>query len=367
MSKLASIPCTLMRGGTSRGPYFLADDLPGDPAQRDLALIRIMGAGHPLEIDGIGGGNPLTSKVAIVSRSRRANADVDYLFAQVSVAERLVDTRPNCGNMLAGVGPFAIESGLVPAADPETVVRIFNVNTGKAIEAVIETPGGLVRYDGATWIDGVPGTAAPIRLGFLDAAGSKTGALLPTGAAREEIEGVEVSCVGMAMPVMFALAAAFGKTGEEKPAELDADTAMMQRLERIRLVAGQRMGLGDVARSVIPKMVLVAPPRRGGTVLARYFMPWSCHTAFATTGGICVAAAAAIADSVVGRTAPLPPGPEIDVRIEHPSGMLDVAISRDASGTIRRASVIRTARLLFSGRVFFEEVAEAASAAAAAA
>lgn len=357
MSKLTSIPCVLMRGGTSRGPYFLSDDLPGDTAQRDLALIQIMGAGHPLEIDGIGGGNPLTSKVAIISRSRRPHCDVDYLFAQVSVTERLVDTRPNCGNMLAGVGPFAIETGLVPAVDPETVVRIFNVNTGKEIEAIIQTPGARVRYDGDTHIDGVPGTAAPVKLGFLDAAGSKTGMLLPTGSAREEIEGVEVSCVDMAMPVMFAAASAFGKTGEEKPAELDADSALMQQLERLRLIAGQRMGLGDVAQSVIPKIVLVAAPRRGGTVLARYFMPWSCHTAFATTGGICVAAAAALEDSVAGRVAPLPAGREIDVKIEHPSGVLDVAIQRDDSGTIRRASVVRTARLLFSGRVFFEPTA----------
>jgi 2-methylaconitate cis-trans-isomerase PrpF len=355
MAQLIPVPCILMRGGTSRGPFFLADDLPRDPAARDRALLDIMGAGHPLQVDGIGGGNPLTSKVAIISRSTRPGVDVDYLFAQVSVTERMVDTKPNCGNMLSAVGPFAIERGLVPVRGEETAVRIHNVNTAKDIEAVIQTPGGRVRYDGDCRISGVPGTAAPILLGFLDAAGSKTGALLPTGHVREMIDGVEVSCVDMAMPVVFMQAAALGVTGAESPAELDANTALMARMEAIRLQAGERMGLGDVSKSVIPKLTLVAPPRAGGTMLARYFMPWSCHTAFATTGGICAATAAALPGSVVHQVAPLPEGRVVDALIEHPSGVITVGIVREADGAIRYASTLRTARKLFAGEVFYED------------
>ncbi len=342
-----------MRGGTSRGPFFLADDLPADPAARDQALLAIMGSGHPLEVDGIGGGNPLTSKVAIISRSTRPGVDVDYLFAQVSVTEQMVDTKPNCGNMLAAVGPFAIERGLVPVRGAETAVRIHNVNTGKDVEATIQTPDGAVRYDGDCAISGVPGTAAPILLGFLDAAGSKTGALLPTGKAREEIDGVAVSCIDMAMPVVFMKAADLGVTGAETPAELDANTALMARMEAIRLQAGERMGLGDVRKSVIPKLTIVAPPRAGGTMLARYFMPWSCHTAFATTGGICAATAAALPGSVVNEVAPLPEGRVVDAKIEHPSGVITVGIVREEDGSIRYASTLRTARKLFVGDVFY--------------
>ncbi len=345
----------LMRGGTSRGPFFLADDLPRDPQARDRALLDIMGAGHPLQVDGIGGGNPLTSKVAIISRSTRPGVNVDYLFAQVSVTEWLVDTKPNCGNMLSAVGPFAIERGLVPVRGEETAVRIHNVNTAKDVEAVIQTPNGRVRYDGDCRISGVPGSAAPVLLGFLDAAGSKTGALVPTGHVRETIDGVDVSCIDMAMPIVFVKAASLGVTGAETPAELDANTALLARMEAIRLQAGERMGLGDVRKSVIPKICLVAPPREGGTLLGRYFMPWSCHTAFATTGGICAAAAAALPGSVVHEVGPLPEGRIVEAQIEHPSGVIKVGIVREADGSIRYASTLRTARKLFEGEVFYEE------------
>ena len=247
MDDLVRIPCVIMRGGTSRGPYFLASDLPSDPDERDRILISVMGSGHELEIDGIGGGNPLTSKVAIVSKSSQPGADVDYLFAQVKVSERAVDTSPNCGNMLAGVGPFAIETGLIPARNGITPVRIYNVNTKKLIEARIATPNCQVVYDGEARIDGVPGTAAPVHLAFLGAAGSKTGKLLPTSSAVEQIEGIMVSCVDAAMPVVIARAEDFGKDGHESAAALSADIAFMARLEKVRIQAGIRMGFPDAA------------------------------------------------------------------------------------------------------------------------
>lgn len=352
---MSRIPAVLMRGGTSRGPFFLSSDLPSDPAARDAVLISAMGSGHPLEIDGIGGGNPLTSKVAIVSPSQRDDAQVDYLFAQVNVTKPQVDTAPNCGNMLAAVGPFAIEQGLVPASDPETRLTILNVNTGKRIEATVQTPGGHVSYDGNTAIAGVPGTAAPVRLTFLDAAGSKTGKLLPTGALRDVVDGVEVTHFDMAVVAVLMRADAMGKTGYERPAELDADRDFMARLEALRLVSGQRMGLGDVADMVIPKPILLAPPTEGATITARYFMPHSCHTAVAITGAVCIAAACCIEGTVAHDLAQLP---EADAQgrrmlvIEHPSGRTPVEIEQDpVTGEIRRVSVIRTARRLFEGFV----------------
>ncbi|WP_323150025.1 PrpF domain-containing protein, partial [Pseudomonas oryzihabitans] len=229
------IPCVLMRGGTSKGPFFHASDLPSDPALRDEMLIDLMGAGHELEIDGIGGGSPQTSKVAIISPSSHADADVDYLFVQVMVADRRVDTAPNCGNMLCAVGPFAVEQGLVAARDGKTLVRIRNLNTDSFVDALVHTPGGVVRYEGDTAIDGVPGTAAPVQLTFLDAVGSKTGKLFPTGQATDVFDGVPVTCIDMAMPMMIVDARHLGVTGSERPAELDADTGLLARLEALRL------------------------------------------------------------------------------------------------------------------------------------
>src|SRR6266852_2918842 len=227
------IPCVLMRGGTSRGPYFLASDLPADTAARDDVLLQVMGSGHELQVDGIGGGHPLTSKVAIVSPSHVPGADVDYLFAQVNVRERLVDISPNCGNMLAGVGPFALEAGLVTAGRDTSTVHIYNVNTKKLIEARVETPGGHVRYDGEVAIDGVPGTAAPIHLAFLDAAGAKTGKLFPTGNPKDIVGGVAMSLVDAAMPIMAVKAADLGRSGYESPVEFDANQDFMHRLEML--------------------------------------------------------------------------------------------------------------------------------------
>ena len=342
-----SIPCALMRGGTSRGPVFLASDLPSDPAERDVTLIAAMGSGHELQIDGLGGGNPLTSKVAIVGPASKAGADVDYLFAQVKVAERAVDTSPNCGNMLATVGPFAIERGLVQAQDGMTLVRIHNVNTGKIIEARIDTPGGKVRYDGQTHIDGVPGTAAPIRLAFLNAAGAKTGKLLPSGHASETIDGIPLSLIDAAMPLVIIEAAAMGKTGHELPAELDADVQFMRWLELIRREAGRRMGLGDVSNLVIPKPVLIAPPRNGGTFTARYFMPHACHKALAVTGAVGLATAVATPGTRAAALVAADTTPR-RVTIEHPSGRMELAIDEGADGS-PIVSVIRTARMILDG------------------
>jgi 2-methylaconitate cis-trans-isomerase PrpF len=348
------IPCVVMRGGTSRGPFLLASDLPSDTRTRDEVLLAIMGSPHEYQVDGIGGAMPLTSKVAIISRSRHPGADVDYLFAQVLVNEKLVDTKPNCGNMLVGVGPFAIESGLVPAQQSETPVRIFNVNTQALVESIVQTPGGRVTYEGDAAIDGVPGTAAPVKLNFKSAVGAVTGKLLPTGRALDVIDGVDVSCVDMAMPMILMRAEQLGKTGHESAAELDADRDLYTRMEAIRRKAGEMMGMGDVSKLVVPKIGLLAKPRKGGTITSRYFVPYSCHKAHAVTGTVCVASACAIPGTVASRLVTLPPAPQGVITIEHPSGMiaidLDVELDRDPP-VIRRAALIRTARRIFDGHV----------------
>lgn len=316
-------------------------------------LLDAMGSGHELEIDGIGGGSPQTSKVAIVSRSDHPDADVDYLFVQVMVSQRRVDTAPNCGNMLCAVGPFAIDQGLVAAQNGVTQVRIRNLNTGTFICADVCTPDGKVTYEGDTAIDGVPGTAAPVGLTFLDAAGSKTGKLFPTGSNVDWLGDVPVTCIDMAMPMMLVEAAQLGKTGSESPAELDADPHFLQRLETLRLRAGLLMGLGDVTDKVIPKPVLVAPARAGGTLQVRYFMPHNCHKALAITGSIGLATACVTEGTVLERMLGQRPEKRLaTVRIEHPSGAIEVGLSyvgHDASTV--RASVVRTARRLFSGNV----------------
>lgn len=348
------IPCVLMRGGTSRGPFFLTSDLPADARQRDEVLLAAMGSPHDYQVDGIGGANPLTSKVAMISKSRQPDADVDYLFAQVLVTEKRVDTKPNCGNMLVAVGPFAIESGLVPARHPETTVRIFNVNTQALVEAIVQTPGGQVTYEGDAAIDGVPGTAAPVKLNFKSAIGSVTGKLLPTGRALDVIDGIDVSCVDVAMPMVLMRAEQFGKTGHESAAELDADRDLYARMEPIRRKAGELMGMGDVSKLVVPKIGLLAKPRQGGTIASRYFVPYSCHKAHAVTGTVCVASACAIPGTVAAQIAPLPPAPQGVVQIEHPSGMIAIDLDvelENAPAVMRRAALIRTARRIFDGHV----------------
>ncbi|MES9944547.1 MAG: 4-oxalomesaconate tautomerase [Candidatus Thiodiazotropha sp.] len=354
-----AIPCTMMRGGTSRGPYFKAADLPSDIATRDRVLLAVMGSPDARQIDGIGGATSLTSKVAIVSPSDHPHADVDYLFAQVSIDQAFVDTAPSCGNMLSGVGPFAIENAMLEAQDGETLVRIRNVNTDSLIDAIIQTPGGQVEYEGATAIDGVPGTAAPVVLNFREIVGTKTGALLPTGNAKDTIEGVEVTCIDVAMPMVIMAASSLGKTGHESKAELDADEAFLARMEGIRLAAGQLMGLGDVSGKVVPKVALLAGPRHHGNITSRYFVPDSCHAAHAVTGAICVAITTAVKGSVadgLARTEPeLEQGLPNKCSIEHPSGSIEITLDLDQlEGSLRvnSAGVIRTTRKLFSGEVY---------------
>ncbi len=355
MTHQTAIPCTLMRGGTSRGPYFLAGELPADDATRDRVLLAAMGSPDHRQIDGLGGATTLTSKVAIVSPSDHPRADVDYLFAQVSVDQALVDYGPTCGNMLAGVGSFAIDRGLVSPDDARTVVHIHNVNTGALIEAVLETPGGRVEYDGDTAIDGVPGTAAPILLNFMDVIGSKTGALFPTGQRREVIEGVEVSCVDVAMPMVLATAAGMGIRGDESKAELDADQGLLERLEAVRVAAGEKMGLGDVRGRVIPKFGILSRPRRGGALTSRYFVPTDCHAAHAVSGAICVGSCALVPGTVADGIAVTTGALSERVAIEHPSGSITVAFELSGVGEefgLEKAGVVRTARKLFQGQLY---------------
>ena len=349
------IPCTLMRGGTSKGPFFLASDLPGDAQLRDRVLLAAMGSPDVRQIDGIGGADPLTSKVAIVSRSSRAGIDVEYLFAQVSVDRPLVDLTPTCGNMLAGVGPFAIERGLVASVDPITPVTIYMANTGNVALAHVPTPGGHVTYDGDTCIAGVPGRSAAIRIDFLNTAGSVCGALLPTGHALDEIDGIAATLVDNGMPVVVLRAADFGKTGYERPADLDADQDFKARLEHVRILAGERMGLGDVRSKVVPKMTLIAPPRDGGSLMTRTFIPHKCHAAIGVLGAVTVATACVLPGSVAAGIVTVPAGTVKRLSVEHPSGEFSVELeTTGGSGDaprVTRASLIRTARALFRGEV----------------
>ena len=352
------IPCVIMRGGTSRGPFFHTSDLPADVPTRDAVLLSVMGSPHEYQVDGIGGAVSVTSKVAMISKSKHAGADVDYLFAQVEINDRIVDTKPNCGNMLVAVGPFAIESGLVPAKSAETIVRIFNVNTQTLVEAIVQTPGGKVTYEGKAAIDGVPGTAAPVGINFKGGIGSVTRKLLPTGSPLDTIDGVEVSCVDVAMPVMLMRAEAFGKTGHEPATVLDADKEFMQRMEAIRLEAGVLMGMGDGSKSVTPKVALLAKAKDGGAIATRYFVPDACHKALAVTGTVCLASACATPGTLASQIANVKPAPQGIIEIEHPSGR--IAIDLDADFTngkqeLRRAALVRTARRIFEGNVLVPE------------
>ncbi|WP_163269261.1 4-oxalomesaconate tautomerase [Chelativorans alearense] len=355
MLSQTTIPCILMRGGTSKGPYFRAQDLPSDPIMRDRVLLAAMGSPDARQIDGLGGADTLTSKVAIVGPSSREGVDVDFLFAQVSVTEAIVDTAPSCGNILAGVGPFALETGMLPMTEGETPVVIYNINTQSRIEALVPTRDGAVVYDGDAAIDGVPGTAAPIRLNFMEIVGSKTGALLPTGKVVEEIDGVPVTLIDVAVPMMIVKAADLGKKAHETPAELDADRAFFARIEAMRREAGARMGLGDVSDRVVPKVAILGAPRNGGAIAARYFVPHATHAAFAVTGGLCVAACCVLEGSVSDGLADRPEGNDRRIAIEHAVGVLEVALLTEGSGAdlkVRSGGVIRTARKIMEGKLF---------------
>ena len=347
-----ALPCTWMRGGTSKGAYFLASDLPADPAARDALLLGVMGSPDPRQIDGIGGATSLTSKVAVIGPSDRQGLDVDYLFLQVVVDEARVDDGQNCGNILVGVAPFAIERGLVAAEDGETAVRIRMVNSDSLAEARVQTPGGQVTYDGDAVIDGVPGGAAPVLLDFLDTGGSAAGALLPTGNVVDVIDGVEATLTDNGMPVVILRAADLGITGYEPKAALDSATDLKRRVEDIRLAAGPMMNLGDVAARTIPKMFLVAPPREGGLISTRSFIPHDCHAAVGVFAAVSVATAAMQRGSVCDGIARVPDGARKTCGIEHPSGTFTTSILIGDDGGVERAGIVRTARKLFEGTVF---------------
>lgn len=348
---MQAIPYMQIRGGSSKGVYFNAADLPTDVAQRDEVLLDAMGR-DARQIDGLGGANPLTSKVGIISPSERDDADIDYLFVQVVVGENRVDTTPNCGNILAGVGAFALESGMLPITGDVTTVRVFMENSSKLCELDIQTPDGKVEYRGNAKIDGVPGTSAPITCNYLDVAGSICGSLLPTGNAKDIINDIPVTCIDNGMPVVVLRAEDFGKTGYETPQELTDDKEFRIKLEAIRLKAGPMMNLGDVTDKVVPKMSLIAVPSTGGHVGTRTFIPHTCHAAIGVLGAVSVATACILEDSVAQGIADVPEGDPKKISVEHPSGEFSVELALDDQGQVNKVGLLRTARLLSKGELY---------------
>ena len=352
-----AIPFVFMRGGTSRGPYFNRADLPQDREDLARVLIAAVGSGHPLNIDGIGGGNAVTTKVAMLSHSSIEGCDIDYFFAQVSVEDKSVDFKPTCGNILSGVGPAAIEMGLITPKDGLTEIKIHAVNTGAKVTAQVHTDGQNVIYDGSHSIDGVPGSAAPIALNFMEVAGSSTGQFLPTGNLKDVIDGVEVTCMDVAMPMVIARASDFGLTGHESAQELNENREFFADMEKIRVKAGALMGMGDVSKSVTPKFGLLAEAQNGGTIATRYFMPWSAHPTMAVTGSQCLASCAitegTCADGLLDRPKEAP----ATVTLEHPMGNMDVLMDWKSENGFEliSAGLVRTARMLARGEVFISQ------------
>jgi 4-oxalomesaconate tautomerase len=341
-----------MRGGTSKGGYFLKSDLPADTAARDAFLLAVMGSPDPVQIDGMGGADPLTSKVAVVSKSTREGIDVDYLFLQVFVDQAIVTDAQNCGNILAGIGPFAIERGLVAPTGDETRVAIFMENTGQVAVATVQTPGGKVTYSGTAAIDGVPGTHAPVPLEFRDTAGSSCGALLPTGNAVDVVNGVAVTLIDNGMPCVVMKAEDLGITGYEDRDWLDNATDLKAKIEAIRLIVGPMMNLGDVKEKSVPKMMLVAPPKHGGAVTVRSFIPHRAHATIGVLGAVSVATACLIPGSPAAEVASIPDGTRKTLSVEHPTGEMSCVLETDESGQVRTAALLRTARKLMDGVVF---------------
>lgn len=347
-----SAPCMWMRGGTSKGGYFLKDELPTDTAARDAFLLAVMGSPDPRQIDGMGGADPLTSKVAVVSKSTREGIDIDYLFLQVFVDQAIVTDAQNCGNILAGVGPFAIERGLVAATGDETRVAIFMENTGQVAVATVQTPGGTVSYAGQAAIDGVPGTHAPVPLEFRDTAGSSCGALLPTGNVADMIQGVAVTLIDNGMPCVVMKAQDVGITGYEDREWLDNATDLKARIEAIRLEVGPLMNLGDVKEKSVPKMMLVAPPKHGGAVTVRSFIPHRAHATIGVLGAVSVATACLLEGSPAAEVAQVGEGSRKTLSVEHPTGEMSCVLEVDESGAVKTAALLRTARKLMDGVVF---------------
>ena len=351
---MTSAPVMWMRGGTSKGGYFLAPDLPQGTAARDAFLLKVMGSPDPRQIDGMGGADPLTSKVAVVSKSERDGIDVDYLFLQVFVDQAIVTDAQNCGNILAGVGPFAIERGLVAAVGDETRVAVFMENTGQVAIATVQTPGGVPTYAGDARIDGVPGTHAPVPLEFRDTAGSSCGALLPTGNAADVIEGVRCTLIDNGMPCIVFKAEDVGATGYESRDELESEAfaAMRARIEGIRLAAGPLMNLGDVKDKSVPKMMLVAPPANGGAVTVRSFIPHRAHATIGVLGAVSVATACLVEGSPAAEVASIPEGSRKLLSVEHPTGEMSCVLEVNDGGQVVSAALLRTARKLMDGVVF---------------
>lgn len=342
-----------MRGGTSRGPFFLESDLPADRRTRDRVLLAVMGSPDRRQIDGLGGAHPLTSKVGIVRRSTLPGVDIDFLFAQLQPDKDTVDTTPNCGNMLAAVVPFALETGLATPQGETTTLRVLTLNTNMQCDITAQTPGGHVAYGGDARIDGVPGTSAPIRINFLDTAGSVCSGLLPTGKVRDVIDGVEVTCIDNGMPLVVLRAEAVGRTGYESVAELNADAGLRARIEKLRIACGHAMGLGDVASKSYPKMTLVARPRAGGSLTTRSFIPHVCHDAIGVLAAVTVATACVLKGSVTEGIATVPDGDAKSVSVEHPTGEFTVDLEVDPLNpqNVTRAALLRTARLIMRGEV----------------
>ena len=339
-----------MRGGTSKGIYFLLRDLPAEDDARNALILKLVG-GDARQVNGLGGGDMLNAKVAVVSPAEEEHADIEYRFVQVVPGESRVDTGPTCGNILAGVGAFAIEQGLVSPADGETTVLVRDVNTGARVQQVVQTPGGKVQYDGDCAIAGAPGMAAPVRLYYLDFAGNKTGHLFSTGNKTDTVDGISVSCVDAAMPIVIAPAEAFDLAGDETPADLQGSAAFMQKLEQVRLQAAEAMGMGDARGRVIPKFALVSAPRAEGVICARYFTPVTAHAAMAVSGGIAIGTAALSAGTVAAACARIPQQDEhgdFPMDIEHPSGVMRVGIQLE-DGVPVKAGVLRTTRLIMAG------------------
>lgn len=349
---MKSASCMWMRGGTSKGGYFLKDDLPADIVERDAFLLGVMGSPDLRQIDGMGGADPLTSKVAVVSKSIRDGVDVDYLFLQVFVDQAIVTDAQNCGNILAGIGPFAIERGLITATADETSVTIYMENTGQIAVATVQTPGCVVTYEGGAKIDGVPGSHAAIPLEFRDTAGSSCGALLPSGNAVDVVNGVPVTLIDNGMPCVVMKAKDVGITGYEDRDTLDADSELKARIEAIRLAVGERMNLGDVTDKSVPKMMLVAPPKHGGAVTVRSFIPHRAHATIGVLGAVSVATACLIPGSPAAEVATIPDGSRKMLSVEHPTGEMSCVLELGDDGAVKSAALLRTARKLMDGVVF---------------
>jgi len=347
------IKTLFMRGGTSRGPFFNEADLPADVATRDRVLLAVMGSPDKRQIDGLGGAHPLTSKVGIVRPGSVEGVDLDFLFAQLQPDQETVDTTPNCGNMLAAVVPFALETGMIAPRGEQTTLRVLTLNTGMQCDITVETPGGRVNYDGDARIDGAPGSSAPITINFLDTAGSVCSGLLPTGRVRDVIDGVEVTCIDNGMPLVIFRAADVGRTGYESVAELNADSELKARVERLRIACGHAMGLGDVSAKNYPKMTLVAKAQAGGGIATRSFIPHVCHDAIGVLAAVTVATACVLDGSVTEGLALVPAGVNKKISVEHPTGEFSVELELDPANpqNVLRAALLRTARLIMRGEV----------------